>query len=160
MNDDTRLESLAAMLEPLITEKGFELVEIKPRRAGAELFISAFIDKPGGGITLDECAMINGEIRAYLEKELFPEGKFTLDVASPGLDRPLRTQKDFLRVMGKNIRVFLKDYMSVSAGGRAKKEFAGALIEALVDAIKINTSEGVLSVPLSNIINAKQIVGD
>lgn len=155
---DELLNVLRSIIAPIVSENGFELVEVKYHKAGIEHVICVLADKPLGGITIAECALLNTQIRNTLEKESFLEGNFTLEVCSPGLDRPLVEERDFLRAVKSKIRVFLKDYLNTGLNGNKKKEFEGELVEVLPQAIKLNTSYGVLVIPISNIERAKQII--
>lgn len=152
------VNTLRSIIAPIVSGGGFGLVEIKYHKSGQEHVICVLADKPNGGITIQECALLNTQIRNVLEQESFLEGNFTLEVCSPGLDRPLVEEKDFLRCVPCKIRVFLKEYLNAGSNGNKKKEFEGELVEVLPGAIKLNTSCGVLVIPISNIVKAKQII--
>src|SRR3989338_2964160 len=101
---EKKLEELRHEIEKL----GAELVDISVRRSGGRNALVITADK-AGGITLDDCAVINRHLSRYLDE--FPgeggffNGPYYLEVNSPGLDRPLKTEKDFLRAKGKIVRV-------------------------------------------------------
>ena len=107
-----RLEEIRAEVE----QGGAELVEILYRRASQRGILTFLVDKPQG-ITLEECAAINQWLGAYFDRlaEIAPsdagflQGSYYLEVNSPGLDRPLKTPKDFQRVLGQPLRVQMRD---------------------------------------------------
>jgi ribosome maturation factor RimP len=94
-----------------IGKLGAELIDIHVRRGGSRSTLVITADK-AGGITMDDCAKINSHLGHYLDE--FPgEGGFFasayyLEVNSPGLDRPLRSEIDFLRVKGREVRIAYK----------------------------------------------------
>ena len=89
---------------------GFDLVEVKIGRHKKDVFIQVFADKPLGGIGLEECALLNRSIVEMIDKEGFlSEDGYSLEVSSPGLDRPLLNYKDFLRNVNAEIRLWLKE---------------------------------------------------
>lgn len=85
-------------------ERGIEIIDIIYRREqnGMALRILADTDK---GITIDECEELNNFLSIELDKGDVIQDHYTLEVSSPGLDRPLKTDRDFERVMGKNLEI-------------------------------------------------------
>ena len=153
MNQHEAPTTLEAIVEPLITEEGFDLVELRLRGSGRNQVLSILADRPYGGITVDECAMLNEKIRLLLEKEAVLGEDCTLEVSSPGLDRPLVERKDFLRAAGRNLRIFLKEPVD------GRLELIGRLIEVGEDKINLETENGaVAAILISNIIKTKQIL--
>ena len=100
---ENRIGEIRAQVEAF----GAELVDIQFRCGPGRSVLTVLADKPGG-ITLDECARINHELGVYFE---FLEGSFLLEVNSPGLDRPLVTERDFLRSLNAKIRVIFRGEM-------------------------------------------------
>lgn len=104
---EERLEELRQEIEKL----GAELIDIQLRHGGSRNTLMITADKPGG-ITLDDCAKINSHLSHYLDE--FPgdggffNSSYYLEVNSPGLDRPLKTEKDFIRAKGRIVRVAYK----------------------------------------------------
>lgn len=98
---------LREVLSDLFEEKGAELVDILYRRGGSKNVLRILVDTPTG-ITLHECAMLNEAISERLDEKNLIQESYLLEVCSPGLDRPLLSPGDFRRVLGKEIRVFLK----------------------------------------------------
>lgn len=84
-----------------------ELVEAQFRREGQGWVARLFIDREGG-VTVDDCAAVSRAVDDWLESEDFIDFAYTLEVSSPGLERPLKTDRDFLRAAGKRVRLKLK----------------------------------------------------
>ena len=93
-----------------VGQSGIELIEVQFRRTGSRSVLTFIVDKPGG-VTLDECADVNRRLGVFLDRasdaagEDVLKGSYVLEVNSPGLDRPLRTPKDFERAKGEPVRV-------------------------------------------------------
>jgi ribosome maturation factor RimP len=85
-------------------DRGFELVDVEMKRAGGAQLVRLFVDKPGG-IGLDDLQTVSEEVSAILDAEDPIEGAYTLEVSSPGLDRPLKTGADFRRFKGRLAKV-------------------------------------------------------
>jgi ribosome maturation factor RimP len=91
-------------LESQIAAAGFELIEVEFGRYGGSGLLRVFIDRPGG-VTVDDCAAVSRVASALLDEDDFIESRYTLEVSSPGIARPLRRTKDFDRFMGEPIRL-------------------------------------------------------
>lgn len=100
MDRTDTLEYLRKLIEPLLEEHRIELVDLE--LAGGRLRI--FLDKEGG-IGVDDCARMSRTISDVLDIEDPIGGKYVLEVSSPGLDRPLRTSRDFARSIGKKVKI-------------------------------------------------------
>ena len=109
-----------ALLEPIVEELGFELVDVEYVKEGGTWYLRAYIDKPGG-IAVDDCEIISRALSDWLDKEDFIDDSYILEVSSPGLGRPLKKEKDFVRSMGKDVDVRLYRQLN------KQKEFTGAL---------------------------------
>ncbi|MCJ7833424.1 MAG: ribosome maturation factor RimP [Deltaproteobacteria bacterium] len=98
------LDQIEKTVEALLKAEGLELIELEFRKEARGWVLRIFMDKPGG-VTLDDCSGISREIGDQIEvNELIPHS-YTLEVSSPGLDRPLKKEKDFLRSIGKLIQL-------------------------------------------------------
>ncbi len=98
------IEKVKGLIGNLLKDKAIELVDITYRRESGGMTLRLLVDKEGG-ITLDECTYLNEEIGKILDGEDIMAEKYVLEVSSPGLDRPLKTRRDFERVMEKKICV-------------------------------------------------------
>lgn len=98
------VEKIRELTANFLQEKRIELVDIVYRRESGGMVLRLLVDREGG-ITLGECSYLNEEIDRILDEAGLMTEKYLLEVSSPGLDRPLKTKRDFERVMGKKIRV-------------------------------------------------------
>lgn len=92
---------------PLIKEQDFELVDLEIKGKGPTTILRVFVDR-SGGITLDDCSTLSERLSVTLDLEDIFSHSYTLEVSSPGLDRPLVSESDFKRKIGENVKVFLK----------------------------------------------------
>lgn len=133
------IEELVTEIVLPITEKHkFELVDVEYIKEGPYWYLKIYIDKPGG-ITIDDCQLISEEIDPILDKKNFIEQSYFLEVSSPGLERPLKKDKDFEKFKGEPVEVKL------FAPIDGKKVFEGELV-GLIDnkiVIKKDTAETV-----------------
>ncbi|MCF7870615.1 MAG: hypothetical protein K9L95_05065 [Candidatus Omnitrophica bacterium] len=102
------LNQIKEKIEKIINQEGVELVEYRTFNLRGKLTIRCLVDYPQGGITLDKCGRLNKMIFNQLQ-ELLSDVNYTVEVNSPGLDRPLRQIEDFLKVEGKIILLWLKE---------------------------------------------------
>ena len=106
--DEQRL--IYEMAHRITQAQGLELVEVKIGIHHKDVLIQVLADKPQGGISIEECSLLNRSIVEAIDKDgILSEDGYSLEVASPGLDRPLVTYKDFSRNMNAQVRVWLKE---------------------------------------------------
>jgi ribosome maturation factor RimP len=87
---------LRQAVEPLLLAEGMSLVALEWNRRGRHWVLTLFIDKEGG-VSLDDCAHVSRQVGARIEVDNLIDHSYTLEVSSPGLDRPLRTLADCAR---------------------------------------------------------------
>ena len=92
------------LLEPIIEENNFELVDVEYVKEAGTYYLRAYIDKEGG-ISIDDCELVSRALSDLLDKEDFIPDAYILEVSSPGLGRPLKKEKDYVRNMGKKIEI-------------------------------------------------------
>jgi len=149
-------DTLREKIEPLIKEEDLELVDLEFFAGGPSSVLRIFVDQVGG-ITVDRCASLSRKIGDFLDMENLIPHRFTLEVSSPGLDRPLTTSADFKRKIGKKVKVFLKEDIE------GKKELVGIIknleeedLILLIEASKSKASEEKEeNVPLKKVAWAK-----
>jgi ribosome maturation factor RimP len=116
------LEQIKGMAETLTKESGLELVDLEFRREGRGWVLRMLIDK-SGGVTLDDCAAVSRELSDQIDVEDLIPSRYTLEVSSPGLDRPLKREEDFLKQLGKTIQ------LSTSAPLDGQSFFRGKMMD-------------------------------
>ena len=109
-----------ALLEPIVEELGFELVDVEYVKEGGTWYLRAYIDKPDG-ITVDDCELVSRALSDLLDEHDFIEDAYILEVSSPGLGRPLKKDKDFARSIGEEVDV--KTFRAI----QHQKDFTGIL---------------------------------
>jgi len=98
-------ERVRSLAEPVLARYDAELVDVAVRRGRTQL-VRVIADRPDG-IDLDTCARVSAELSRMLDLEDPIPGRYTLEVSSPGLDRPLLTAGDFRRNIGRKVRIVL-----------------------------------------------------
>lgn len=102
------IESIKKELKKILDSYGVELVEISIKGQSNSRVLHILVDKLSG-INISECAQINREIGAIIEEKALMDGKYLLEVSSPGLDRLLKEKRDFVKVIGQSVEIWLKE---------------------------------------------------
>jgi len=113
-------QQLHDIIEPAVTALGYELVGVEHLAQGRHSMLRIYIDSPAG-ITLDDCEKVSHQVSAVLDVEDPIHGHYTLEVSSPGLDRPLFTADHYRRFAGNEIQVRLR------APLQGRRKFTGLL---------------------------------
>lgn len=142
-----------AIALPILDSMGVELVDIEFGMVGRDAVLRLFIDKDGG-ITLDDCADVSRQLSLILDVDEVISVNYTLEVSSPGLDRPLKKQADYDRFAGRLIKVRTYEPLPDDKGNK-RKTFLGKL-DGLVDGVvKMTLTEGqTASIPLERVAKA------
>ena len=148
---DTITAQIEDIIKPFIEDRLLELVEISVKPRNKSVMIQILADRPYGGITVDECAAINRYLVGKID-ECQLVNDYTVEVSSPGLDRPLKTTKDFLRVIGREVRFYLLEPVE------NKREYAGIIQEIQDNCVVVQSTEGTIVIPLEKIGKATQII--
>ncbi len=127
------IQKIEALVEPALSDMGYELVAVQYLSEHGRWILRILADKPGG-ITLDDCALLSRRIGPLLDIKDIISHEYVLEVSSPGLDRPLVKEEDFLQAIGKKIKV----RMVVPVNGRRRftgylREFQGRTLYVAVD---------------------------
>lgn len=123
------------LLRPILEELGFELVDVEYVKEGGNMYLRAYIDKEGG-ITVDDCEAVSRRMSDILDIEDYIEESYIFEVSSPGLGRPLKKEKDYIRSMGKELEI--RTYRAINR----EKEFYGILKAYDADTVTIETEDG------------------
>jgi len=117
-----KVESIVEKLAiPIVEKYAFDLVDVEYVKEGGNWYLRVFIDKPGG-ITIDDCQLVSEELGEEIDKIDPIKQAYFFEVSSPGLDRPLKKEKDFIRYTGQDVEV--KTYEPMNG----KKVFEGELL--------------------------------
>ena len=138
---------LRELLESTLAGLGYELVDFE--RSGKGKMLRIFIDKPGG-IGVEDCAKVSNHLSRVFAVEGIDYER--LEVSSPGLDRPLKKEQDFVRYTGQKARIKLR----VPLAGQ--RNFVGVLRETRAGKVEIEVDDGKrVSVDLSNLEKARLV---
>ena len=129
---ETRTEEL---ITPILDRMNFELVDVEYVKDGGTWYLRAYIDKEGG-ITVNDCEAVAREMNEILDREDFVEDSYVFEVSSPGLGRPLKKEKDYIRSMGKEVEI--RTYRAINR----EKEFYGILSAYDENTVTIKTEDG------------------
>ncbi len=146
------LANLNPVINDCLAKSGYELVELIARSEKGGLVLVLLVDKPQGGITLGECIKFGRALNLALAEKNIVSGDYSLEVASPGLDRPLKTIKDYLRCLNKEALFFLNDLV----GG--KSQWQGYIKKVAKEVVVIDATGISLSLPLEKISQAKLVI--
>lgn len=125
-------ETVAALSKPVAEGLGLVLWDVRFVKEGASWFLRIFIDRPDGGVTLDDCERFHRTVDPLIDEADPVEQSYFLEVSSPGTERELRKQPHFACSVGRRVRVRL--YKPEPSGGR---ELAGTLSAAGPDAFTL-----------------------
>ncbi len=145
------IEKLENLISICFSARNVEFIDLICRQEGRKLVLRILADYPFGGITLDECALLNRQLGSLLDEKNLIDSEYVLEVSSPGLDRCLKTKKDFLRSLNKEVVFFLNDLIN------GKCQWQGEIIK-VDDNVSIETLKQVLVIPLTKINKAQLVI--
>lgn len=134
-----------ALIEPTLEGMGYEMVALE--RVGRGL-LRLFIDKPGG-ITIDDCVRVSNQLTRLFTVEDVDYDR--LEVSSPGLDRPLVKEADFIRFAGEQAQVKLRLPMD------GRRKYVGQLVGVQGGAVQLRTEQGEVAIPMGEIESARLV---
>lgn len=144
---------LAEIVTPVIEDLGYELVRLR-LISGKIMILQIMADRPDGGIVVDDCAEISHALSAVLDVEDPIEGEYSLEVSSPGIDRPLTRLKDFETFEGYEVKLLTSELID------GRKRFNGTLRGVEGNEILIEISEGTIGLEFDWITEAKLLLTD
>jgi ribosome maturation factor RimP len=141
------MDRVKATANSILSSEDMEIVDVEYRREPVGWVLRLIIDKIGG-VTLDDCTRVSQEMGRSLDVEDLISNSYHLEVSSPGLDRPLKNERDFMRFSGRRIRVKTIDPIG------KQKNFKGKLRTCMEGRIEMETDGGTVEILLSNIARA------
>ncbi|MBP1777505.1 MAG: uncharacterized protein H6Q86_3515, partial [candidate division NC10 bacterium] len=123
------------LAEPILGDLGLELVDAEFRREAHGWVLRLYMDRPGG-VTLEDCQRVSEELGDHLDVEDFIGYPYHLEVSSPGLDRPLTRDQDFVRFAGQAAR------LSTSEALQGRRNFRGRLAGLQDGAVLLDLPDG------------------
>src|SRR5438552_820163 len=153
MSKPVDTQKLIQLAEPVVAGQGYELVDLEfknePQAAGWVLRL--YIDK-AGGVSLDDCASVSRELSAVLDVADAIQIPYSLEVSSPGLNRPLRKPADFARFVGKKAKIRTRHPV-----GESRRNFSGTLVGVDGGKVKIDVGDQVCEVPVDDVEKANLV---
>lgn len=144
------VEKTWSLAEPLAVAEGLELVDVEwVNEAG--WILRVYIDKPGGGVGLEECQSVSRALEAALDVEDFIPQHYALEVSSPGLNRPLTRPQHYQRAIGQKVKI--KTFGPI--GDPPRKNFSGTLVGFESEAAQVEVEgAGRFTIPLKDVAKA------
>ena len=150
---DMGLESnprVRELIEPAVRMLGYDLVAVEHFSYGGGQTLRIYIDKEGG-VTIDDCERVSHQVSGILDVEEAIEGRYVLEVSSPGLDRPLSAARDFERFSGRQVK--LRTYAPING----QRNFKGLLQGLDNGQVLIEVEGRRVSLPLDGIEKARLV---
>ena len=150
------IEDLWQLAEPYVRDAGLDLIEVQYGREQSGLVLRVFIDRPASGegagtITADDCERVSRDLSAALDVADRIPHAYKLEVSSPGLDRPLRRERDFERFLGESARIRLTD------GVEGRRNFSGTLQAVKDGRVEIACDGRSYQLPIDDITRANLV---
>ncbi len=141
------IDAVSAIAIPLLSDEGMELVDIQYRQEQAGWVLRLLIDKEQG-VMLDDCVNISRELSDLLEiNDPIPHA-YHLEISSPGLDRPLKRERDFMRFKGSKVKI----KTAVPIGGR--RHFVGMLSDFVDGTVYVTVDDEQYAIALADVASA------
>ncbi|OCA89599.1 ribosome maturation factor RimP [Pradoshia sp. D12] len=145
-------EIVEEMAAPILEELNLELVEVEYVKEGRNWFLRVYIDKENG-VDIEECGIVSERLSEKLDEKDPISNNYFLEVSSPGAERPLKKDSDFMKAVGKNVHI--KTYEPIDN----EKEFEGILKDfdgdTVIIEIKIKTRKKEITIPYDKIAKAR-----
>ena len=149
MNTNGLKEIIAEKISTVLEAYSLELVDIEMKNRKGQRIVTIYIDKDGG-VKVKDCAELSNIIGEIFDVEDLIPYKYVLEISSPGLDRPLTKKNDYERNIGKKIEFFVIDVNN--------KKLKGIIKQVMNNSLEIETPDGLLDIPFSNIKQAKHSI--
>jgi ribosome maturation factor RimP len=146
----SHLEAIIELTEPIILSEGLELVDVEYQKESRGWVLRFYVDTEGG-VTINHCSRLSQQIGSVLEvKDIIPHG-YVLEVSSPGLNRILKREKDFIGFIGKTIKVKTCEPIE------KRKNFQGKLLDCAQEKVTLKIDNHDVVIPLSLISKAQSV---
>lgn len=138
-----------AMVRPVVEAAGLELIEATFVREQGRRILRVTVDREGG-VDLDAIGDVSERVSRRLDLEGFNPGPYSLEVSSPGVERPLREPTHYSRAVGERVKLKLR-------GPEGSRSLEGTVVEATPEAVRVSTDTGELSVAYDEIASARTV---
>ena len=147
---ESLLKEIERLIEPVLAEMGIDLVDMEYRSGQGRRVLRIYADRPTG-INLDDCAMVSREIGNLLDVKDLLQQHYVLEVSSPGLNRPLKREKDFLRAIGQKIKI------KTAVPLKGRKNFLGILQSFENGTLQLKLDDTVVQISEENVNKANLV---
>ena len=144
-----KAEELQALLAPTVASLGLELLGVEFVPSGASALLRLFIDAPERHVGIEDCEAASREVSALLDVEDPISSEYTLEVSSPGIDRPLFTIAQFARWIGDEAKVALR------LPQQGRRRITGRIVSAQDDTLVLADAQGEVTIKFDNIDKAR-----
>ena len=141
---------VASLVEPILQEMGFELIDVEFLHSQGRWILRLTVDREGG-ITVDDCAKVSRELGDLLDVKDLIRQRYFFEVSSPGLDRPLKREKDLLRALGKKIKVRMKTPI------QGRRNYFGLLTDFSDGTLYMEMEQGEAALPWAQVQKANLV---
>jgi len=153
MDNDLK-DKIWQLAEPVALSEGMELIHVECLKMHSRWVFRLFLDKKGG-VTLDDCTAVSNQLGDTLDVHDLSHGPYTLEVSSPGLDRPISRDRDFERFKGAQVKI--KTHIKIDG----MKSFQGTLVDYVEEdgqkVVRMDVAGKILSLPKNEIAKANLI---
>jgi ribosome maturation factor RimP len=144
-------QDLHDLLEPAVQAAGYELYGLEFSNQGRHSILRVYIDHEDG-INVDDCASASHQVSAVLDVEDPISGEYTLEVSSPGMERPLFFTTHFTDVQGEKVKIHTRSPIE------GQRKFIGSVVDCSDEALELQQEEEKIVIPLAEINKAHLIV--
>jgi len=146
-------EDLRALIEPVVDEAGFELVDVQLARGSKPWMLKITIDTPecDGRVSVDGCATVSRELGSQLDVADAIKANYRLEVSSPGLDRPLTREKDFVSACGREVQIETRQPIA------GRRRFRGVLLRFEADIAVMEVDGNEVGISFADVSKAKTV---
>ena len=147
-------EKIRQIAEPVVTSEGMELIHVECVKMHTSWIVRLFLDKEGG-VNIDDCSLVSNQLGDLLDIQDLIKGHYTLEVSSPGFDRPISRDQDFIKYQGFKVNV--KTGIKIEGS----KNFRGTLLNYIEEAgekiILLDVSGKIYRIPKSEIVKTNLV---
>jgi ribosome maturation factor RimP len=151
MVEAMRNEQLTELVAPAIADLGLECLGVEYSPSHGNSLVRVYIDCAGRAVTVDDCEAVSRQVSALFDVNDPIQGRYTLEVSSPGLDRPLYTPEQFARFVGQQAKV------EVNLPLNGRRRFNGPILGVDGDNIRIEQDGIAVSIAAGNVNKAKLV---
>ena len=147
VNEQKVIEQVWSLADPVCNAEGLELIQVEYQRESAGRVLRLYVDKPGG-IKLDDCVGVSRQMSDILDVNLEDVGPYSLEVTSPGPERPLARKQDFAKFEGSRVKIKTCQPLN------GRKNFKGVLLGVSADEVSLQLEDQVITFAHADISKA------